>query len=113
MLHPVRSNRNNLPSGLHTTAPQNQRPPIGGLWFFYLLIRVILLCASSASSVSPRYPRTSCLYLFAPLRCYFLPLAMHRIQRPPKRIQRFVRRRQNVFLISIGVFFQPSAPSRP
>jgi len=65
MLRPVRSNRNNLRSGLHTTAPQNKRFVIGGLLFIYLLIRVILLCASSAS---PRYPLTSCLYLFAPLR---------------------------------------------
>src|SRR5882762_6011646 len=43
---------------------------------------------------------------------YLLLLAMYRIQRPPKRVQRLVRRRQNLFLIPVRVLFQPPAPRR-
>ncbi len=38
---------------------------------------------------------------------------MHCIERAPQRVKRFVRRRQNVFFISIRVLFQPPAPGRP
>src|SRR5437879_13059683 len=37
-------------------------------------------------------------YVLASLHSYFLSFAMHRIQRPPKRIQRLACRRQNLFL---------------
>jgi hypothetical protein len=60
----------------------------------------------------PRASRSACLFsiLYFLYVLYFLNLtssvcAMHRVQRPPKRIQRLVRRSQNIFLITVSVLF--------
>src|SRR5260370_26781335 len=52
-------------------------------------------------------------YILTPLHLYFCFLAMHSVQRSPKRIQRLIRGLQNFFLVSAGVLFQPTPPSRP
>ena len=75
----------------------------------------IIAPAKGEGPESPAGPHNSVLipYVLASLHLYFLLLAMYRIQRPPKRIQCLIRRRQNLFLIPIRVLFQPFAPSRP
>ena len=38
---------------------------------------------------------------------------MHRIQRAPQRVQRFIRRRQNLLFAACRMFRQPAAPRCP
>ena len=81
----------------------------------FLSILALLTPKQEAShSVGGLFYIPLCSLLFPSLiRYFFASLAMHRVQRSPKRIQRLVRRRQNLILIPIRVLFQPSAPRRP
>src|SRR6266404_570960 len=92
---------------VHTCSQKQKAPnPIGGL-FSELFSVLSVLCLFSVSSVLI----LSFFLSFSSLPHYLLPLAVHRIQRPPKRIQGLIRRLQDFFLIAARVLFQPPAPS--